>query len=129
MVKRNRRYTVVIWGRFPSLNDYIGANRQHKLKANNMKQSAQNEIIRCVKAQLGTLKIYKQVIINYKYYEPNQKRDLDNISGFFHKVFQDALVKCGVLINDSWRYVGGFSDRFYVDRLSPRIEVEIEEVE
>ena len=68
------------------------------------------------------------MILHFSWYEPNRKRDLDNISSFGRKVIQDALVDCGVLKNDGWKYVKGFIDEFYVDREHPRIEVEIEEL-
>lgn len=54
---------------------------------------------------------------------------MDNISSFGRKVIQDALVKAGVLRNDGWKEIRGFSDRFAVDAENPRIEVEIEETE
>jgi len=43
------------------------------------------------------------------------------------KVIQDALVKARILRNDGWADIAGFSHRFSVDFLRPRIEVEIYE--
>lgn len=126
--KQTNSYHVTVKGRFASLNQYIDAFRLHRIGANRMKRDAQNLIIADVLNQLGRLKIHNPIEINYVYYEPNKKRDLDNISGFFHKVFQDALVKAGVIHNDSWHYIIGYSDKFYVDSRNPRIEVEIKEV-
>lgn len=80
----------------------------------------------CEQAPAGD--ISRPVFIRYAYYEPNKRRDLDNISGYFHKVFQDALVHNGVITDDGWNYVTGFSDSFYVLAKNPRIEIEIEEV-
>lgn len=80
-------------------------------------------------AQLGKLKIQNKIFIKYDFYEPNKKRDLDNISGYFHKVFQDSLVACGIIQNDNWHYVVGYQDNFYIDNKSPRIEVKIVEVD
>lgn len=42
---------------------------------------------------------------------------------------QDALVKEGILENDGWKDIVGFTDRFFIDKNNPRIEVEIEEAE
>lgn len=42
-------------------------------------------------------------------------------------MFQDALVKTGILKNDTWNYIEGYSIDFFVDKDNPRIEVEIEE--
>lgn len=121
-------YKVTIPGRFPSLNEFIEANRTHKQKGNNMKQKSQHEISLCIMHQLHRVNIDKPIKIKYTFYEPNKKRDLDNISGYFHKVFQDALVGCRVIHNDSWHYIVGFSDEFFVDNKAPRIEVELKEV-
>lgn len=123
-------YKIVLNGKFPSLNEYISKNRTHKQAANAMKQRDENRIIAEVLTQFKRrIRIEKPVYIAYMFYEPNKKRDLDNISGYFHKVFQDALVKCGVLANDGWHYITGFSDYFYHDNKNPRIEIEIREVE
>lgn len=123
------KHNVIVWGRYPSLNEFISANNQHRLKANKMKHESERTIIACVMAQLGKLKIQNKIFIKYDFYEPNKKRDLDNISGYFHKVFQDSLVTCGVIQNDNWHYVVGYQDNFYIDNKSPRIEVTICEVE
>lgn len=120
-------YMVTIEGKFPSMNEFIQANRTHVQKGNKMKKDSEGIIAWNVKAQLKRLHIDKPVSLHYSFYEPNKKRDLDNISGYFHKVFQDALVKSGVLMNDSWYYITGFSDEFYVDNKNPRIEVIIRE--
>ncbi|MFG6325582.1 MAG: RusA family crossover junction endodeoxyribonuclease [Lachnospiraceae bacterium] len=74
------------------------------------------------------IKIEKPVFMEYTWIEPNKRRDKDNISSFGRKVIQDALVSAGVLKDDGWRYVVGFSDRFEVDKKNPRIEVLIKEV-
>lgn len=123
------KYSITIPGRFPSMNQFTEANRTHKQKGNQMKQKSQNEISFYILDQLQRVRIDKPIYIRYKFYEPNKKRDLDNISGFFHKVFQDALVGCRIIMNDSWYYIVGFSDEFFVDNKNPRIEIEIEEKE
>ena len=123
------KYKLTIPGRFPSMNQFIEANRTHKQKGNQMKQKAQNDISFYILDQFKRLRINKPIYIKYRFYEPNKKRDLDNISGFFHKVFQDALVGCRIIMNDSWYYIIGFSDEFYVDNANPRIEIEIIEKE
>ena len=124
-------YKVVIEGRYPSMNEFIDANRRSKgrfNKGNQLKQQCQDDISWQLLNQHKKLHLDKPIYIHYKFYEPNKKRDLDNISGFFHKVFQDALVHCGIIHNDSWHYIVGFSDEFFVDNHRPRIEVIIQEV-
>lgn len=121
-------YKVVIEGRFPSMNEFINANRTHKQKGNKMKQQSQDDISWQLLQQHRKLHIDKPIKLHYTFYEPNKKRDLDNISGYFHKVFQDALVHCGIIMDDSWHYISGYSDTFLVDNKKPRIEVIIQEV-
>lgn len=52
---------------------------------------------------------------------------MDNIA-FAKKFILDALVKKGVLKDDGWKWVKGFTDEFFVDKKNPRVEVEMEEV-
>ena len=121
-------YRITIPGRYPSLNEFIEANRTHKQKGNKMKQKSQHDISCCIMEQLHRLHIEKPIRIRYRFFEPNKKRDLDNISGYFHKVFQDSLVNCRIIHNDNWYCIVGFSDEFFVDSKFPRIEVELQEV-
>lgn len=64
----------------------------------------------------------------HTWYERDRRRDKDNISSFGRKVIQDGLVKAGVLANDGWAQIAGFSDEFHVDAKRPRVEIEIGEV-
>lgn len=120
-------HKIVIDGRFASMNEFIDANRAHRQQGNSMKKRDQKIISVYIKNQLRGVRITNQVYIKYKFYEPNARRDLDNISGYFHKVFQDALVFCGVIVDDNWNYVVGFSDDFYVSKNNPRIEITLQE--
>lgn len=124
------RYTFVIPGKLPGLNDYLKAERSFSRKhscGNDMKQQYQMVISNAIRTQLRRLSIKVPVTIEYRYYEPNKKRDLDNIAGVAHKFVQDALVKCHVLENDGWSNIIGFRDSFFVDRHNPRIEVTLVE--
>lgn len=93
-----------------------------------MKQQCQFIISNAIRKQLKHLEIKEPVRITYEFYEPNKRRDLDNIAGVAHKFIQDALVKCHVLENDGWSNIVGFEDHFFVDRHNPRIEVTLAEV-
>lgn len=122
-------YRFKIFARFPCLNDFIHEQNKSRYKGNQMKQEYQHIASVYIKKYLRGLRINKPVIINYLFVEQNKSRDKDNISGFAHKVIQDALVSCHVLQNDGWANIIGFSDSFAVDPKKPRIEVEIVEVE
>ena len=129
-------YHFTVPGTLPGLNDYLKAERKFTRRGgsahsvgNDMKQENQMLICNAIRLKLKRLKIQRPVHISYRFYEPNRRRDLDNIAGVAHKFIQDSLVRCGVLENDGWDQITGFSDAFFVDRHNPRIEVAIQEVE
>lgn len=119
---------LVINGTLPGLNEIIDASRANYRLGNALKQQAQNAVMWHIKRQLRGVKMDKPVILRYTFYEPNRRRDKDNIASGAHKVIQDALVKSGVLKNDGWKDIEGFEDSFDVDKQNPRIVVTIEEV-
>ena len=65
--------------------------------------------------------------IDFKWYEPNRRRDPSNVCAGGRKFILDALVGIGVLKNDNWK-VKDFSDEFFVDKENPRVEIRITEV-
>lgn len=65
------------------------------------------------------------VSIDFKWTEPNQKRDPDNIIGG-QKVILDALVICGVIPNDTQQWIKGIRHTFMgPDKLNPKIVVTV----
>lgn len=121
-------YLLIIPGKLPGLNDYIAAERANRHKGAKMKADSGNIVSVAIGQHLKGVRIDKPVFMEYTWAEPNRRRDLDNVSSFGRKVIQDALVAAGVLRDDGWKHVIGFSDRFAVDRQEPRIEVKIREV-
>lgn len=117
-----------ILGRLPSLNDYTKANRGNIYAGATMKKNAEMQIISAIYEYLPNVRIKAPVRLNFRWVEPKNNRDLDNIC-FAKKFILDALVKSEVLQGDSQKYVKGFTDTFDLDRENPRIEVEIIEVE
>lgn len=117
------RFTIP--GRFPSLNDYIKAERANARYAASMKH---DETDRVANAAFGLPHFQCPVIVSFKWVEPNMRRDVDNIA-FAHKFILDGLVKAGALKGDSRKYVVGLQDDFSeVDPDNPRVEVMIIEV-
>ncbi len=121
-------YKLIIPGKLPGLNDYIVAERTNRHKGAKMKAVNGNIVAVAIMQCMSGIRIEKPVFMEYTWIEPNKRRDKDNISSFGRKVIQDALVQCGVLKDDGWKYVVGFSDRFEVDKENPRIEVLIKEI-
>lgn len=129
-------YKVVIKGRyygkdnvFPGLNDYIHSCGRHPQAGAKMKRDYQLIAANAIRVQLKRLAILNPVRIHYTFYEATEKRDPSNVASFFVKVFEDALQQCGVLKNDNWKYLKGYSQEFHIDRNNPRVEVVIEEIE
>ena len=116
---------LIIPGRLDGLNEYTKANRTNLYKGANLKKSNESVVIDCI--YLQKLKpMDTEVFIIFHWYEPNKRRDKDNIASA-KKFILDALVKTGILPNDNWKYIRGFSDYFDVDKENPRIEIEIKE--
>ena len=117
--------TLIIYGRLDNLNDYTRACRSNKFAGAQLKKDNEDLIKSCILEQLGFLKFDGQVRLDFKWYEKNKNRDLDNIC-FAKKFILDALVDVGTIESDGWRGVIGFTDSFDVDKEHPRIEVIIE---
>ncbi len=126
--KIRKPYKLIIPGQLPGLNEYIEAERANKYKAAKLKENTESYIFWSIKSQLKGLCIAYPVFMSYNWIEPNKRRDKDNIS-FARKFVQDALVKAGVLKNDGWNQIDGFEDSFNVDKLNPRVEIEIGEAD
>lgn len=121
-------YLLIIPGTLHSLNEYITAERTNRYKGAKMKASDENYVIVAIKQNLKDIKIENPVFMEYAWFEKNQRRDRDNVSSYGRKIIQDSLVKSGVLKDDGWKEVIGFSDNFYLDKNNPRIEIKIKEV-
>lgn len=119
--------TLIINGDLPSLNEYTIANRSKygKVIGNQVKRDAEQLIGLYIKAQKLTDVHYTMPVrIDFRWYMGNAKKDPDNVC-FAKKFILDALVRNGVLENDNYSHIKGFTDEFYVDRENPRIEVDI----
>ena len=115
---------IEIPGRLPSLNDIIEAAKKGRGKYQPyaiMKEQYTSDIGWLAKK----LPAYERVDIIITWYEPDRRRDPDNISGGGTKFILDGLVAGGAIKNDSQRYVNSISHRFEVDRENPRVEIEI----
>lgn len=116
----------VIYGRLDGLNEYTKSNRTNRYKGNSDKKH--NEFIVSAfirQAKLDRVTSYP-ITLKITWYEKDKRRDIDNIT-FATKFIQDSLVKCGVLVNDSQKYINKIVHDVRVDKNNPRIEVEIVE--
>lgn len=122
-------YLLNIPGRLDNLNDYIKADRTSRYKGAELKADNQRACVMAIRSCLRGVEIHKPVYMEYLWVEKNARRDKDNVSSFGRKVIQDALVDEGVLQNDGWKNIVGFSDKFQVDAENPHIEVKIVEAD
>lgn len=116
------RQTFTIPGRLPGINELISQNRRGWATGWKLKEEAEWEV-RAAIVDARMQPVTSRCRIQFTYFEPNRRRDMDNIAGFAHKVILDALVKSGVLADDGWKEISGFTDTFEVDAVEPRIEV------
>lgn len=127
-------YKFVIEGKYygentlPDLNNYIHECSRHPQCGAKMKRESMMIAANAIRKQLPKLKIPGMVHIHYRYYESSKRRDKSNVASMAVKVIEDALQKCGVLSNDGWANISGYSQDFFVDKENPRIEVTIKEV-
>jgi Holliday junction resolvase RusA-like endonuclease len=119
------KVTFVIDGQLPNLNEYTRACRANKYVGAKMKKEAEERICWHIKQQIPETHYDVVVCLNFRWYEPNKKRDLDNIC-FAKKFILDALVSSGTIKADGWQGVAGFTDEFFIDKEKPRIEVDID---
>lgn len=91
-----------------------------------MKHDSERIIAAYIKQQISDVHFENTVELNFRWYEPNKKRDIDNIC-FAKKFILDALVNNGTIKSDGWKGVIGFTDSFFIDKKNPRIEVDIQE--
>lgn len=116
---------MIIDGQLPNLNEYTRACRGNRYAGAQMKKDAERILTAYIHQQLKGVHFEGTVRLAFRWYEPNKKRDLDNIC-FAKKFILDALVSNGIIVADGWSCVKGFTDQFFIDKEKPRIEVDIE---
>lgn len=105
-------YSFFIKGRFPGLNDYSDAERTHRMVAAKMKKEYTDlvaDYLRLAKAPK-----FKKISVSFEWFEPNTKRDPDNIV-FAKKFVLDGMVQAGMIKNDTQKYVLAFDDSWCVE--------------
>lgn len=99
--------TFIIKEKLPSLNDVISKNRSNRYVGAKFKKDIETVISWSIKKAVlaKTLKpIVNPCVIEIEWHEATMRRDVDNIHSSV-KFILDALVKNGILKNDSRKYV------------------------
>lgn len=119
-----------IEGTLPSLNEYLAEVGRNPRAGGRLKREYVNSIILYLRlSEYRHYQAIKPVIIHYVFYEPNMKRDHDNVASCASKFIQDALRDIEVIKDDGWKFVLNYTHDFYCDKENPRIEVYIEEID
>lgn len=118
---------ITIQGELPALNEYIDAVNRNRFIGNRMKQEATNAVAWQTKKykDRGLLPPFH---ITFNWFCKNRRKDKDNISAFGRKCILDGLQVAGVIPQDNWNTVDGFSDFFFLDKENPRIEIIIKTI-
>jgi len=124
--------------RLPGLNEIIKANKamvpwlskgkRRVYQYTILKADIEQSIIDYIKMQsdgnAGKLIKFESAKIDFLWIEPNRRRDPSNVCAGGRKFILDAMVKCGLLVNDNW-LISDFSDKFKVDKMGAGVEVTI----
>ena len=118
---------LTIPGEFPSLNQYIDAERSCWQAAATMKKNCTDSVawLASTKKPIETY----PVRVSFHWYVKNRKIDLDGIAGFGTKALLDGMTKGGLIAGDSLKYVQGLVHTVSVDKENPRVEITLEGME
>lgn len=112
---------ITIQGSLCDLNKFLKATNNNRYAGAKIKREETERVAleaRTVKKE----KLDFPVQIDYIWYCKDKRKDKSNIA-FAKKFIEDGLTKAGVIPDDGWKYVSGFSDNFELDPKNPRIEV------
>jgi len=107
----------------PSLNQLLFA----KVRATIKLRQAWIEPVRIL-AKAAKLLPMGRVFMRYEHRRASLRGDPSNFAAAAAKLIEDGLVQAGVLKDDSFEYIAGFSHTFVVDKLKPGVLVTLESV-
>lgn len=104
--------------------------RLKKTVVTNKVKSDNDTICRiAIQKHLNGVKINKPIRCHYLIYVKDKMHDRGNVYASLEKSFLDALQQKKVIMNDTYDLVYDSTFHTELDRLNPRIEVEIEVIE
>lgn len=118
---------VVIDGELTDLNKFINAQRANRFGGAKVKK---DNTLKCARAfaPIKSKKLKLPITLHITWYCKDKRKDKDNVA-FGKKFLLDGMIESGLLANDGWGEIAGFTDSFEIDKENPRIEVELEESE
>lgn len=118
------RATLVIDGTMKGLNDWRAAIQRSPHAGNDMAKAAKRRVAQAAREQLMP-RFEGPVVVIFDWYEPNKRRDLDNVAGTGQKWALDGLVAAGVLPDDNADHVVGIEHWLHFDALCPGVIVTV----
>lgn len=112
---------IILDGQFCDLNTYINAERRNRFIAAKIKKDATETILRLL-SQNEIDPITEKSSFSFMWYVPNKRKDPDNVS-FGAKYIFDALVRSGILPDDTMQWVHCIHHYFLIDKERPRVEI------
>lgn len=117
------KQTVTIYGRLPSLNEVINTHWANYYR----KKKTTSESIMWEIKEAGIVPVQGKARVTIQCYEQDHRRDEDNVIATSGKIILDALVKMGIIHNDSPKWCRYIPMPVQYDKDNPRIVVEVEE--
>ena len=116
--------TFFVPGKMPGQNDFMGHGKHWTYG------KAKKEWAKKIAAALAEHRILAmtRVHIEWVWVERNTRRDPDNFTGISKKFILDTLVAQGILDDDGWKQIAGWSDRWHVDADCPGVHITLTEV-
>ena len=119
------KYNFFIPGRLPGMNEIIKEARGNKYASAHEKKVNTVRVYNAIRLVFHGYKTMGKVWLSCNWVEKNKKRDPDNIV-VAKKYICDGLVLAGLLKNDGWSQIAGFTDTWEVGE--PGVWVEVREV-
>ncbi len=115
---------LTIKGELCDLNTFIRYNRSNKFTGAKIKKEETERVYyECRGKRVNEYPVH----IEFNWYSKNERKDIDNVA-FSKKFVLDGLVLAKVIENDSRKFVVSFTDKFFIDKNNPRVEIEITHV-
>jgi len=121
-----KKYSFFIPGRFPGMNEMIREARGNKYASNELKQNFTTMVYTAIRVAFRNYELMEKVWVTCTWVEKDRRRDPDNIV-VGKKFIMDGLVLAGLLKNDGWNQIAGFTDTWEVGK-EPGVWVSISEV-
>ncbi len=122
------KFNFFIPGRLPGMNEIIDEARGNKFASAVQKTKYTKlivDVVRLTFRNYGAYNLMDKVWISFTWVEKDKRRDPDNLVAG-KKFIMDGLVRSGLLENDGWNQIAGFTDTWKVGE--PGVWVEVKEV-